>query len=546
MIPQRLRHNLFFAAMTLALLFLLFWNLGDQYLWHDEVQTALLAKSTLEYGYPKALMGDFLVVTDETYGPGRSYIAQPWLQNYVCAAAFLLFGDSNTSARLIFAIFGFFSFYLIYVLAYRLFEEKLLARFSVVVAATCVPFLLMLRQCRYYSLTVFLSLALLIFYINFLERKKFSSIFFVATSFLLFQANFGCLIPLLAAVFICFVLLERRRKLLAQFLKMYACIFILLLPWAILYKIWSESIHAPSGLIFHNAKFYLSKVNRYFLPYRAIAITLIALLIFKWKSRTAGIVKQFFATKKGKSIIFLNIIFLVNWFFLWFADANSARYIVHIAPLFFIFAAFLIWRPMEWSKILAAALLITLCFSNLLHGSFFYVAAKPFMPFAIRASAWARDRGIISARFEKKINKEAARVIDRAILKTHFFDYLYEITNDYDGPMEGVVEYLRRNARPGETIKTHLFNANPLFYYTDLKVDTDFTKETYPEWIFLRDYWTEDGFYKTEYFKNIEKRYDKIELDYPDIWWENRPDDMSHHYFKTAPLKKKISIYRRK
>ncbi|MGB2706477.1 MAG: glycosyltransferase family 39 protein, partial [Candidatus Omnitrophota bacterium] len=475
-----------------------------------------------------------------------SYIAQPWLQNYVCAASFLLFGESNTSARIIFALFGLLSFYLIYVLAYRLFEEKILARISVIIAATSVPFLLMLRQCRYYSLTVFLSLALLIFYVNFLERKKFSSIFFVATSFFLFHANFGCLIPLLGAIFVSFVLLERKRKLFAQFLKMYVWIFILLLPWAIIYKIWSESISTPSSLIIHNAKFYLSKVNHYFLPYRSVAIILITLLVFKWRSRVLRIVRDFFGTKKGKSVIFLNLICLVNWFFLWFADANSARYIIHVAPLLFIFAAFLIWRSMEWSKILAGFLLIVLCFSNLLHDSFFYVAAKPFVPLVLKASAWARDKGVISVRFDKKVIKEVARIADKANIKAHFFDYLYEITNDYDGPMEGVVKYLRQNAKPGETIKTHLFNANPLFYYTDLKVDTDFTKETYPEWIFLRDYWTEDTFYKTEYFKNIEKRYDKIELDYPDIWWENRPDDMSHHYFKTAPLEKKISLYRRK
>jgi len=546
MIPQKLRSGLFFIIMTLVLLFLLFWNLGNQYLWHDEAQTALLSKSTLEHGYPKALMGDFLVITDETYGPGHSYIAQPWLQNYICATAFLLFGDSNASARVIFAIFGLLSFYLIYVLAKRLFDERLIARFSVIIAATSVPFLLMLRQCRYYSLTVFLSLALLIFYINFLERKKFSFVFFIVTSFFLFHANFGCLIPLLGAIFVSFALLERRRKLFGQFLKMYIWIFVLLLPWAILYKIWSESIHTPSGFIVHNAKFYLSKVNHYFLPYRFVAIMLIVLFAFRWRSRTMPIMRDFFRTKKGKSVIFLNVIFFVNWFFLWFADANSARYIIHIAPLFFIFAAFLIWRSMEWSKILAGFLLAALCFSNLLHSAFFYVAAKPFVPFVQKTSAWARDKGVISARFDKKVNKEVARIEGKANIKTHFLDYLYEITNDYDGPMEGVVEYLKENAAPGDTIKTNLFSANPLFYYTGLKVDTDFTKETYPEWIFLRDYWTEDRFYKTGYFKNIEKRYDKIELDYPDIWWENRPDDLSHHHFKTAPLVKKISLYRRK
>ena len=31
--------------------------------------------------------------------------------------------------------------------------------------------------------------------------------------------------------------------------------------------------------------------------------------------------------------------------------------------------------------------------------------------------------------------------------------YLYEITHDYDGPIEGIVKFLNKNAKDGETVK---------------------------------------------------------------------------------------------
>jgi len=160
--------DIFLFIITPVLLFLCFWNLGDQYLWYDEAQTAVLTESVLEYGYPRALIGDFLVSTDEQYGIGGSYIAQPWLQNYICAVPFILFGKSNTNARILFSLFGFLSFYLSYAVAYRLFQNKAIARLTVVLAVASVPFLLHIRQCRYYSLTIFFTLLLLISYLRFL------------------------------------------------------------------------------------------------------------------------------------------------------------------------------------------------------------------------------------------------------------------------------------------------------------------------------------------------------------------------------------------
>ena len=548
MILERFKPDIFILILTPLLIFLLFWNLGNQYLWYDEAQTAVLARSVLEYGYPRALIGDFLVYTDETYGPGTSYVAQPWLQNYVCAASFFLFGESNTSARVMFAIFGLLSFFLLYALSYRLFKSRLTARLTLAISATSVMFLLHLRQCRYYSLSVFLVLALLLLYLNFIERRKYSSGLFIVASFLLFHANFGAFIPVLAALALYFLFIEKRRDLIPEFIKLYLWVLILVLPWCIVYKIWAHGSEAPIGDLVKNAKFYLSKINAHFFPYRFLTPVILILFLFrkKFKSHTSSSRDLAVAERNKKGLIFLGLLIIVNWVFFWFADEKYARYIVHIAGLFFIIDAFLLTHVFKWNKIVGVLLLIMLCFSNLLHTSLFYIIAKPITPVISSVNKEAQKRGIIDEKVHGKIEKELHRVTAKAELKTYFFDFLYEITHDYDGPMEGVVAYLKEFATRKETIKTDNFNANSLFFYTDLKVDYDFSKETYPEWIFLRDFWTQRQFYDTPYFRRIEKLYEKIELEFPDIWWENRPDDMKFHHFKTAPLKKKISLYRQR
>jgi len=530
----------FLLIITPFLLFLLFCNLGNQYLWHDEVQTAVLSNSVLEYGYPRALIGNFLVVTDETYSIGTSYVAQPWLQNYLCALSFLFFGESNWSARVLFALFGFFSFYLLYALALRLFQNKLIARIAVFIGATSVPFLLHLRQCRYYSLNIFLTLIILITYFRFLEKKRYSSVLFVTVSFFLFHANYGCFIPVLGSLFVHYFFINKEFTLKKEFIILYLWVFCLSFPWAFVYKIWEQGGSFTTSSLIHNAKFYLSKINAYFFPYRFLIAVLIGILIIK--RRLKFNLKDY----EKKSLIFLLLVILINWGFLWFADADMLRYLIHIAILFFIVEAFLLVRVLNWNKFVGALLVLMICFTNLLNTSLFYGILKPTVPIMLKADRIACQKGIISGEVSKKIEKELGKITEKAQVHAYFLSFLYEITHDYDGPIEGIAEYLNQNAKPGETIKTNIFNRNHLFFYTDLNIDSDFSKEIYPEWVFLRSYWTSKAFYETSYFKNIEKRYKKIELDYPDIWWENRPGDMSFHYFKTAPLKKKVVIYRRK
>src|SRR5206468_8494780 len=68
--------------------------------------------------------------------------------------------------------------------------------------------------------------------------------------------------------------------------------------------------------------------------------------------------------------------------------------------------------------------------------------------------------------------------------------FVYEITHDYDGPEEGIVEFLRQHARPADVVA--MVNGDlPVKFYTGLRVVGGLTGEDLAEardadWIILR------------------------------------------------------------
>ena len=122
--------------------------------------------------------------------------------------------------------------------------------------------------------------------------------------------------------------------------------------------------------------------------------------------------------------------------------------------------------------------------------------------------------------------------------------YLYEITHDYDGPIEGIVTFLRGRARPGDTVKI-IYGDMPIMFYTGLAVDNScvYDEEHMPEWIVFRHGWHEK--LDNKYFTQVQKKYKKHVLDYPDIKWENRPGDLGYHKFATDKEAPRVIVFER-
>ena len=84
-------------GLTVLSATLLLANLGNQYLWQDEAQTALLARSVLEHGIPQGTDGtnSFSQERGVEIAPDGVWRWHTWLSFYVTAASFAPMGSSS-------------------------------------------------------------------------------------------------------------------------------------------------------------------------------------------------------------------------------------------------------------------------------------------------------------------------------------------------------------------------------------------------------------------------------------------------------------------
>src|SRR5206468_11343656 len=150
-------HPLLAALMAIAGV-LIFTNLGSDYLWEDEGDTAALASNILKFGVPKAWDGAAFLDSDHGARLNRDLVmvTHPWIQYYLTAGSFLIFGENTFAARFPFAIAGWMSILFVYLFVWRFFGNRLSAFSAAALLVLSVQFLLYAKQCRYCSLNMFL------------------------------------------------------------------------------------------------------------------------------------------------------------------------------------------------------------------------------------------------------------------------------------------------------------------------------------------------------------------------------------------------------
>jgi 4-amino-4-deoxy-L-arabinose transferase-like glycosyltransferase len=475
---------------------LLFKNLGNVYLWEDEAITALLARSVLHFGYPTGFDGVNRILP--VVGADSPYwINEPWLPFYIIAFFFRFFGESAFTARLPFVLFGLGSLWLTYVLARRLYPEKWIARIAVLLLVCSVPFLVLMRTCRYYSPTLFFSLAVMIAFVKFINNERFSSFLLGLSMVLCYFTNNGLWIPLVMTQIAYLLIFHSPRKMLWRYMGILIVNLILAIPWY-----WAaHTFNFGAGPTLRNCRrnleFYVRGINKYILPL-GFWMLFGAIRAVYGRFKEKGTITDF-----HRSSILLLLWVFVTLCFLVFVNQRYFRYLSSVFSGLFILHAVLIWyliqsklRPLGW--VILPLLLLT----NLLNSP-----QRVYSPIA---------------------------------------SYLYEITHDYDGPNEGIVRYLKKHAKKTDVVKLRYEDA-PVMFYTGLKVDNRWytEEETYPEWIIPRRPWAEEGFWRSEYYAKIQKRYERIEIPYPDIQWENR-EDLGEHHFRTVQDAPKVLLFRRK
>ncbi|MBD3379559.1 MAG: phospholipid carrier-dependent glycosyltransferase [Candidatus Omnitrophica bacterium] len=463
---------------------LLFSNLGDQYLWQDEAETAQLAKNTLKFGFPRAWDGTNLVNPRirTGYGPDHGWRYHPWGQFYLAAASFYFLGTSTFAARFPFALLGLVNIFLLYLFVYRSTGKRTPALIASFLMAVSVPYLLLMRQCRYYAPAVLLVLLALILYLEFLRKRSGFLLAGLSVSLVLLAYTVhGMFLPVSAALFLHFTIFAFDKKLLLKMVPAGVIVVLAAIPWFIYSNSGAHVGDISPERLFKNLEFQIRMINKYIFP----AFFFLSVYVFRilWKRRW----KIRLGEREKNSLRLLGCVILATLCAFCFPEERNFRYLVFFIPLFSFIEGLILLRLLNYSRTLFVSFVLISVFT----GIFNMGTPNFFLP-----------------------------------------KYLYEITHEYKGPIEGIVKFLEENASEGDEVKI-IYGDLPLMFYTDLRIDNSqiYDEEHMPEWIIFRRGWHER--LDNKYYTRVAESYKKHIIDYPDIKWENRPGDLSYHRFST-------------
>ena len=479
---------------------LLLANLGNQYLWQDEAQTALLARTILAHGVPLGFDGTnhFSQELGAEYGPDGLWRWHTWLSFYAVAASFALFGQTTLAARLPFALCGVATVLLTWAFARELWRDRMAAGIASGLLALSVPFLILARQSRWYALAALLELAGLFAYLRISPGRRGPAWALLAAALLLFHTHYLYCALLLGTLSLHAALLEREK--LRPTLLAAAATALLCLPWAL----WlagfpsgpsnARRLHAASDSL-RFARIYLHFLVGIFLASGLWLTALLPLALRRvWRGEAVFALSR--RTGSGVALVALHTSLGIALLAGLSPDAY-VRYLMPLVPPLF-------------------------ALGGLLVGSLVWV-----WPALGAATAAA------------------------SVLATPLDDFVYEITHDYDGPEEGIVEFLRQHARPGD--KVAMVNGDlPVKFYTGLRVVGGLSGEGLAEardadWIILRSAIVAPVSRRMRAALRrvlAEGHYARHVIDYPDTIWENR-EDLRLHRFRTDTHAPRVEIWER-
>lgn len=538
--------RIFLFLVTCVATFLLFSNLGNQYLWQDEAQTATISKTILTHGIPLGYDGKnhFSQEFGVDYGDNYIWKWHTWLSFYLVAGAFKIFGVNTLAARLPFALLGIATIVLTYVTSKALLKERRTAMIATVLVLVSVPFLILSRQSRYYSATMFFSLLCLFSYGMLLQKKKYAAPLYVAALTLLFHTHYIYSATMLAAVIVHAVLYQRER--LRAALLVSAGAVLLNLPWII----WLSSIkygNRYSENLFSVEQFFKFGQSYYYQIGEFIFPPMLLIIpaffgVWEWVKQK-DLFTQATLWKKIRILTLILILLLVGFGIL----LHIHFYAAAAASIFFLVLVLRKKSPIgESLALLVLFIIITLTALLLSIPSPFFRYLAPLIPvFCI----------LIGYVIEKAMRVHVIFGIEILLITVLWInplhDFLYEVTHDYDGPIEGIVNYLRANGASSDTVVI-TYGDLPLKFYTDMKVVGGLTGEsvspyTNAQWIIFRK--TPMSIADTVIRHHLKKhvdwnKYREIKIGYPDIPWENR-EEPQRHLYRTAMIEDSVTLFRR-
>lgn len=527
------------CLITFISLPLFVYGLGSTYLWQDEAQTALLGRSVLRYGVPMVGSGSESLSAHMGTDAGLHgmYFQISWLQAYMAAASFTLFGESSWSARILFAIAGWLCVPLSAWVAMRAAqpEGRVAARIAALLVATSVPFIVCARQARYYTLTAALVLAVAGTYAALLRRAETHRpvaiaplAFAAAATFLVLSFDIVA-IGVLGAAALHWMLFRglqaspaTGRSIAPRSFWIAWCVAMLVLAVWITVSLSAPVRETSAGIgsvpdrVRHGIPFYVGQIDSHILPL-LIGVPAIA-LSFVRRTRSHALVLVLLAAGGAAGAML--------------SPHRFFRYIVPVAPLILALAAVglaNLWHRGHWHKAVTAIVIAVLISST-----------APHVLSHAATVAVAKATRVVHVR-------------DRALtLRIPMADMLRELRDPPRGPIAATVEYLQQNARSNAVLVT-TYGELPLKFHTRLQVYGGETAQLPPsgtrvDWVWPRQSRPAHaavrdavGWVESELARG---RYERVELGAIDRRWENREDPEEHIFSNPGPPGPKVVLYR--
>lgn len=356
-------------GLTAALAaFLLLGNLGAPVLWEDEAETALLARNTLRFGWPRATGGAEGVVSqqcgaDVEPGTGR-WTRHPWGPMYLTAASFALLGDSPFAARLPHALLALACVPATCLLGRRFGLKGRAAWLPPLLLVLSIAFVPYGRQCRYHAMAILggaLALASLPGVSG--PRWKRDGALLAAALLLLLESSYLLFAAAFAGLALASPILLRdppsRKRVAALLLLVALAALPLLGAQGFFAGLATQAGQAgnPAAKLWA----YLLKLDLFFLPFSVLLFTALATLL-----RPAH--RPPVLPDGGRVAAFLAAFVLVNLAVLSASTVAFSRYLAHLLPAFAFLTALALLAVRRVSPPAAALLGILLVGSGFLHG----------------------------------------------------------------------------------------------------------------------------------------------------------------------------------
>jgi 4-amino-4-deoxy-L-arabinose transferase-like glycosyltransferase len=556
---RQLRSHWPFAIVAVVGAVLIFTNLGADYLWEDEGDTAALASNILKSGVPKAWDGGAFLDSDHGARLNRDLVmvTHPWIQYYLTAASFLVFGENTFAARIPFAIAGWMSILFVYLFVWRLFGNRLTAFSAAALLVFSVQFLLYAKQCRYCALNMLLVVWL--FWTFFKMNSARDCVLFILASVFLFHTHPYGIAPVVALGALSLIyrpfVIQRRWILFAT-----PAIALLTLPWLALSSL-SSSGSALNTTAAQSAGEFIERCAQAFIESTSVTpligsiiLFLIAALSIRWKrkdtidaapsdsaSAEQQVAPRFFET--NETALLLSALLTIVFYGLATAITQSSdslwlagmRYGSAVLPLAAMVAALAIAKVSRTSVLFSILLLLVFGLTKLAQLTP-WVAGNP--------------SGLIHFGKYSVGAHVPAKMVDR-FLGTGLMAYVRDLWRENPGTVAKSCKFLRENAKPGDVLIVN-YGMEPTYFYTRLPQAMGILRD-YPvyerarelglpeyvfgldhvRWIVWRSAWeTGPGYAINDVIREIVERGGRITsvMEMEETVWENREDIHFHRF----------------